>query len=135
MLVLPGGEGEQVSVGAVRKRTGARQGGSVRQHLNVAHWLRLDSVFLCTVFRLHTLCAGLFTATGYFMCCVLCCAVLQVLGLGWCGLQDAGAITLGAVLKTNQVGGAGTCTKEYLTGCPSATNMLGLKMISCWALT
>ncbi len=35
------------------------------------------------------------------------CAALQVLGLGWCGLQDAGAITLGAVLKTNQVEGWG----------------------------
>lgn len=30
-------------------------------------------------------------------------ACLQVLGLGWCGLQDIGATTFGVALKTNQV--------------------------------
>jgi hypothetical protein len=28
---------------------------------------------------------------------------LQVLGMAWCGMQDAGAVAFGAMFKTNQV--------------------------------
>jgi hypothetical protein len=28
---------------------------------------------------------------------------MQVLGMAWCGMQDAGAIAFGAMFKTNQV--------------------------------